>query len=52
MEKIAIITDSCGDIPNHWIDKYNIYVIPVLVQCGDREYKDGIDINVNDVYEM
>lgn len=52
MEKIAIITDSCADVPKEYVDKYNIYVMPMVVQCEDKEYKDGIDIKADDVYEM
>lgn len=51
MEKIAIVTDSCGDVPQEYIDKYNIYVLPIVVQCYDGEFRDGIDICAEDVYE-
>lgn len=51
MEKIAIITDSCGDVPQKYRDQYDIYILPIMIQCGDEEYRDGIDINAEDVYE-
>lgn len=52
MEKIAILTDSCGDIPKEYIEKYDIYVLPIIIQCDNHEYKDGIDICAEDVYNM
>lgn len=51
MEKIAIITDSCGDVPQIYREKYDIYVMPIMIQCGDEEYRDGIDITAQDVYK-
>lgn len=51
MEKIAIITDSCSDIPQEFVEKYDIYVLPMVVICDEGEYKDGINIKVEEVYE-
>lgn len=52
MEKIAIITDSCGDVLQTYKDKYHIFVLPIMIQCGEKEYRDGIDITAQDVYQM
>lgn len=51
MEKIAVITDSCADVPADIVEKYNIFVIPMMINCQDGEYRDGIDITAQDVYE-
>ena len=50
-EKIAIITDSCADVPKELEKQYGIYVLPMVISCQDGEYKDGIDIHAGDVYE-
>lgn len=50
MEKIAIITDSCSDIAKEYAEKNNIFIIPMVVQTKDGEYKDGLDISAKDVY--
>lgn len=50
-EDIAIITDSCADIPEDLKAKYNIYVLPMMIMCTDGEYRDGIDIHAEDVYK-
>lgn len=52
MEKIAILTDSCSDIPQDYQNQYDIYVLPIMIQCDHHEYKDGIDICAQDVYQM
>ena len=51
IEKIAVITDSCSDIPEELRAKYNIYVLPLLILCKDGEYRDGVDITAQDIYE-
>lgn len=52
MEKIAIITDSCADVPKEYVEKYGIYVMPMVVQGNGKEYKDGIEITAEKVYEL
>ncbi len=52
MEKIAIITDSCGDVTLENREKHDIFVMPMVVQNGEEEYKDGITISAQEVYEL
>lgn len=49
-EKIAVLTDSCSDVPKEYRDKYHMYVVPLLVIYKDAQYRDGIDIQPEDVY--
>ncbi|WP_291633356.1 DegV family protein [Clostridium sp.] len=48
MEKIKIITDSTCDLNKDVIDKYNIEVLPLLVNIENKTYKDGEDITLQD----
>lgn len=50
-EKIAILTDSCCDVPKEYVDRYGIYVIPLKVVYKDSDYLDGIDITPQEVYD-
>ncbi|MGO5358854.1 DegV family protein [Anaerofustis sp. LCP19S3_F7] len=50
-EKIAIITDSGTDVPPKYIEKYNMYVIPLIVNYNNQSYRDGVDININTICE-
>lgn len=50
-EKIAILTDSCCDVPKEFIDQYQIYVMPLKVVYKDREYLDGVTITPQEVYD-
>ncbi|MDD3367574.1 MAG: DegV family protein [Lachnospiraceae bacterium] len=50
-EKIAVITDSCADVPEELVKKYNIFVLPMVISCEDGVHRDGVDIHAADVYE-
>ena len=50
MEKIKIITDSTADLSQELYDKYDIEVLPVLINFGDDSYLDGVEINPEEVF--
>ncbi|KOR25608.1 DegV family protein [Clostridium sp. L74] len=50
MEKIKIITDSTADLPKDIIEKYDIEAIPLFVNFGDTVYKDGVDIELGQLF--
>jgi len=49
-EKIAILVDSGSDVPKEYRDRYNMYVAPLTIIYKDAEYRDGIDIQPEDVF--
>lgn len=51
-EKIAIITDSCADLKPEHIGDNPIFVVPLIITCGNREYRDGCDITAGEVYRQ
>lgn len=48
---IKIIADSSCDLPKELIDKYNVEILPLHVHLGDKEYKDGVDITPDEIYD-
>lgn len=48
-EKIAIITDSGTDVPKKYVDKYNMYVVPLIVNYNNKSYKDVVDIDIDTI---
>ncbi len=50
-QKVAILTDSCCDVPKEYVEQYDIYVLPLKVIYKDREYLDGVSITPQEVYE-
>lgn len=49
MEKIKIITDSTSDLPEEIIKKYDIEVLPLLINFGQETYKDIVDIKLHEL---
>lgn len=49
-ERIAIITDSCADVPDALRASKHLSVLPVRVRIQDEDYKDGIDIQTEEVF--
>lgn len=49
-QKIALLTDSCADIPQALVRRYDIYVVPLKLIFSDGEYADGVDITPTEVY--
>lgn len=50
-EKIAILVDSCCDVPKQFVEKYGMYVIPLKIIYKNKEYLDGVDITPEEVYQ-
>lgn len=46
-----IITDSACDLPKELVDKYEIDILPIYVFCGDKEYKDKVDIMPEEMFK-
>ena len=51
MEKIKIITDSTADLSKELYEKYDIEVLPLLINFGEESYLDGVEINPQKVFE-
>ncbi len=49
-EKIALLVDSCTDVPKAYRDKYKMYVVPLMIIYKDAEYHDGVDIQPEEVF--
>lgn len=50
--KIALLTDSCADLSPRLLEENHIYVVPLRIRCGVREYRDGVDIRAGDIYRL
>jgi len=46
--KIGLVTDSTCDLPQDIIKKYNIHVVPIIIQVGKKSYLDQIEIKPKD----
>ncbi len=50
MSNIVITADSTCDLSPELRERYNITLLPLGVTLGDKAYKDGVDINPDDIY--
>lgn len=48
--KIAIVTDSAADLPQHVVEKYDIGVVPLYIHIGEKSYLDGVDMTRAEFY--
>lgn len=47
-----IVTDSSADMPEGWARTYEIDVLPVNIQVGDKTYRQGIDLDNDTFYRL
>ncbi len=47
---VKIVTDSGSDIPLEEANRLGITVVPVYVRFGNETYRDGVDINCDELY--
>ncbi len=52
MNTLKIVTDSAADMPDGWVNKYKIDVLPINIQFGERTYRQGIDLSNDLFYEL
>ncbi len=48
-ERIAILYDSCCDVPKALAEQYHMYVLPLKIVYRDREYLAGVEITPQEV---
>ena len=49
--KIGVMTDSCSDVPQNLLEKFNIYQLSLGINYKDKSYRDRIDITPEEVYK-
>lgn len=49
--KIAIVSDSTAYLSEQLIEKYNIYIIPLMVVFGEEVYRENIDLTTSQFFE-
>lgn len=49
--KIKITSDSTCDLSPEQIEQYDIHIMPLAVAMGEKNYRDGVDITPEQIYE-
>lgn len=48
---VKIVTDSTADIPPEIASTLGITIVPAYVHFGDKSYRDGVDMNADELYQ-
>lgn len=51
-KRIAIVTDSTADLPPRRAQELGITIIPLTINFGLEQYRDGVDITSEDFYPL
>jgi DegV family protein with EDD domain len=49
---LKIVMDSACEIPAEWQSEFDVAVIPINIQFGNKTYKQGIDLSNDDFYHL
>ncbi len=49
---VHILTDSCSDLSQELIHKFDIAVIPLSVFIAGKTYLDGVDITIEELFDL
>ena len=49
MKKFILVTESGSDMTQEYIDKHNVYIVPMHINMGEKTYDDG-KIKAKDVF--
>lgn len=52
LRPVKIVTDSTADIPPDIAAELGIHVVPLRVEFGDQSYRDGVDLNGEELYRL
>ena len=52
MRQVGIITDSTCCLPVDLVTKYEIKVVPVIINFEGKSYRDGVDISAGEIYRI
>ncbi|MCE2456293.1 MAG: DegV family protein [Dehalococcoidia bacterium] len=50
--RVAIVVDSAATVPDGFLSDPLTFSVPMLIHVGDRTYRDGVDLDASDFYEM
>lgn len=52
MSKVGIIIDTACDLPKEAYEKLNVAMLPLWVHFSDKSYRDQVDIEKDEFYEL
>jgi len=49
---MRIVTDSSADIPEGWERSFDIDILPINIQFGEKTYQQGVDLSYSQFYQL
>ncbi len=49
---IGLVTDSCADLPQELMEKYQIHMVPLTLHVGQNQYVDKLTITASQFYDI
>lgn len=49
--RVAILVDSCSDVPQQYVERYRMYMVPMRIVYPNAEYLDRVNITPQEVYD-
>lgn len=49
---VAVVTDSSADLPQQWVEKHGVKVVPLLVVVREETYRDAVDLSAERLREL
>ena len=50
-QTVKIISDSTCDLSKELVEKYDITILPLHILLGEDEYRDGVDITPEEIFQ-
>ena len=50
MAHVVLMTDTTSNMPQEWVQRYNVKVVPVYVIFGDESFRDYVDLPPEEFY--
>ena len=51
-QQVAIATDTAGDLPEEWLERYDIHAVPARVTIGTRSYLDKVTLDLATMFSL
>jgi DegV family protein with EDD domain len=52
VSKVVVVTDSVATVPESLVRELDVRVVPIVLNHEGRSYRDGVDLNPNEFYQL
>lgn len=52
LSRVAVVTDSIANLTKQMVEQYRIGIVPIMLLVKGKLYRDGVDMNPSEAYEL